>query len=158
MSTVISSLLIPFTQVDSILVPRELVECVLPYAMPLPSGYKHDALVGSLIYKDAKIPVLNLIHLDQPGQHASLPENSYGKYRIVMLSCTSENSFCDSYAVIASNPPSLFEIGAENMTAVNSLPSPFFFSKIRLNMGSGEQLAYIPNLDKLEEELLSNTK
>ncbi len=155
MSTFVNSLLIPYTPVNSILIPKELIECVLPYAKPLPSIYGHKALVGSLIYKDAKIPVLNLMHLDGVSRISIAPKDGYGKHRIVMVSCISENSFCDSYGIIASSPPSLLKIAAENMVTLNSKPSPFFYSDIKLNLGSSKKLSSIPNLEKLEKELFS---
>ncbi len=154
MSTILNSLLIPYSPVDSILVPNDLIECILPYAIPLPADYKHPALVGSLIYKDMKIPILNITGLDK-GIAKPLPKNSLGKYRIVMVSSISEESFCDSYAIVASSNPSLLKVTQNIIEDANSLPSPYFYSKVKLHLENRKQLAYIPNLEQIEKELFS---
>lgn len=152
----INLLLIPYSNTDTISVPKNLVEYVLPYAQPLPSASSHRAVIGSLIYKNAKVPVLDLACLANSDNKMSLPEISDGKYRIVILSCLNESSFCDSYAVIASNPPYLLNIDEQNIEEVSEEVSPFFYSKVKLSAEGSGQLAYIPNLEKLEKELLSD--
>ncbi len=154
MSSILNSLLIPYSAVDSIIVPNDLVECILPYAIPLSADYKHPALVGSLIYKDTKVPILNITGVEK-GIAKPLPKNSLGKYRIVMISSISEKSFCDNYAVVASSSPALIKVSADMMEAVNSLPSPYFYSKVKLHLENRRQLVYIPNLEAIEAELFS---
>ncbi len=154
MSDILNSLLIPYSPVDSILLPNELVECVLPYAIPLPADSQHPALVGSLIYRDKKIPILNMTGLDKDIA-TPLPKNSLGKYRIVMVSSISEESFCDSYAIVASSNPILLKVSANMLEEVNSLPSLYFCSKVKLHLENRKQFAYIPNLEKIEEQLFS---
>lgn len=156
MSQSINLLLIPYNNVDTISVPKGLVEYVLPYAQPLPSASSHRAVIGSLIYKNAKVPVLDLARLGNADKKMTLPEISDGKYRIVILSCLSQSSFCDNYAVIANNPPYLVNIGEENIEEVQEEISPFFYSKVKLSTEGSEQLAYIPDLEKLEKELFSD--
>ncbi|MBS9781065.1 MAG: hypothetical protein KGV56_01080 [Gammaproteobacteria bacterium] len=154
MSSILNSLLIPYSPLDSILVPNELVECILPYAIPLSSEYQHPALVGSLIYRDTKIPIVNIASLNK-GYQNPLPKNSLGKYRIVMLSSIAEESFCDSYAVITSSRPSLLKVTADMLTEVHSSPSPYFYNKVEIDLESRKQKVYIPHLERIEEELFS---
>ncbi len=157
MSNAINSLLIPYTPVDNLLVPSSLVECILPYAIPLPPDYRHQALVGSLIYNDAKIPVLSLEQLER-NRNISLPDNSLGRFRIVIMSSIKENSFCDNYAIIASGRPSFLKVTEESMKKVNTLASQFIYGKIKLDLENCKQLAYIPDLEKMEEKLFSMRK
>ncbi len=155
MSTTLNSLLIPYSSVDSILVPNDLVECILPYAIPLPPDYEHPALVGAVIYKDKKIPIVNFSGLGEDNQ-MSLPEDSLGQHRIVILSSILEDSFYDSYAVIACSRPSLLKITEGMIEETNSLPVPYFHSKVELHLENRKQLSYIPYLERIEEILFSN--
>ncbi len=154
MNKAINSLLIPYTQVDNLLVPNSLVECILPYAIPLPPDYRHQALVGSLIYNDAKIPVLSMETLER-NRKVSLPDNSLGRFRIVIMSSITADSFCNNYAIIASGRPSFIKVYENSMSKVNTLASKFIYGKIKLNLENCKSLAYIPNLEKMEEELFS---
>ncbi|PID66393.1 MAG: hypothetical protein CR975_03095 [Gammaproteobacteria bacterium] len=153
MSNSINSLLIAYSPVDNVIVPGELIECILPYAIPLPFSHPHRAVVGSLIYKKAKVPIVNLLNLQEQTYQVPLPKNSLGRYRLVMLSSIVEQSFCDHYAIIAYRPPMRLKVTTDNITAINSMPTPYSYNRVRLDLTTGKQQAYIPKLDVIEKEL-----
>ncbi len=132
MSNSINSLLIAYSPVDNVIVPGELVECILPYAIPLPFSHPHRAVVGSLIYKKAKVPIVNLLNLQEQTYQVPLPKNSLGRYRL---------------------PPIRLKVTTDNITAINSMPIPYSYNRVRLDLTTGKQQAYIPKLDVIEKEL-----
>lgn len=155
MNEIINSLLIPYSPEDGILIPRTVVECTLPYAPPLPTSYEHNAIIGSLIYKDAKVPVLDLNGLDDSDLKPSVLRSGHGKHRLVILTCASSKSFCDSYAVVASNEPMPVEVTENSLRELNRPAESFFFSKVGIGIDNEEKSAYIPNLEKIEEVLFA---
>lgn len=149
-------MLVSYNQTDSVAFPKNLVEYVLPYAPLLPSSYQHDALIGSLIYKNDKLPIIDLARIDNPKNHMVLPRITDGKYRIIILSSIHPDSFCDNYAVISNSPPRLADVSAEMLSDVDEVISPLFYSKVKLGSKNTNQFTYIPYLEKIEETLFTD--
>lgn len=156
MSNTIELLLMPFSQSDAIAFPKNLVEYVLPYAPPLPSAYTHEALIGSLIYKNNKVPVVDGASLDNPERHTALPEIADGQYRLIIISSIMESSFCENYALMTTNAPRIVEVNADMVKEVQTEVSPMFHSKVRLGTNVSHQYAYLPNVEKIETALFGS--
>ncbi|MBS9777343.1 MAG: hypothetical protein KGV50_01140 [Gammaproteobacteria bacterium] len=150
-------LLIPYNDTDTICVPQNIVDYVLPYAHPLPSESNHKAIIGSLIYQNAKVPILDIARLENADKQMNLPDISDGRYRIVILSAISEDSSCENYAMIASNAPQLVSVSEHNIEETNALVSEFFHSRVLLKNSSAEQFTYVPNIEILERILFSES-
>lgn len=143
----------PFQDNMSVVVPRKLVEYVLPYAMPLPSSYSHTALVGSIIYQNEKIPIVDVSKLLKKTGH--LVEESDGKRRIIIVSCINEHEEFNSYALIAKSAPRLLEVTESEMQeTLDDVDSPFY-SRIELDQ-IGEHLLMVLDLEALEELLFED--
>lgn len=151
----INLLLIPYSKNSTVALPKNLVEYVLPYAPPLPSAYENEALIGSLIYKNDKVPIVDLARLENPDVPARLPELAEGQYRLIILSCIMQSSFCNNYAIIANGAPRLFEVKADTLTDLDVEVPALFYSKVKLGSKNSTQQAFIPDLEKLESALFS---
>ncbi len=152
MST-INLLLIPFQRQGIIALPKTLVEYVLPYALPLPSDYQDPALVAAIIYKNEKIPVLDVAYLFDP-KGVDKSEDEVSMHRIVIVSCITDKAQSSSYAIIARGAPRILEIDEEGMEEINDTLPPMMHNKISLGHDYYRQIAYIPNVEKIESEIL----
>ncbi len=74
----IEVLLIPFGD-NAVIIPKEIVEYILPYAPPLPFHNAHEAVIGSLIYQSERAPVIDLSKYDQ---HATSGYKSHHLFRL----------------------------------------------------------------------------
>ncbi len=150
MTEKIELIVVPFQSNRSLLLPRSLVEFVLPYARPLPSDYRHKALVGAIIYDNDKVPVVDVRKLYVNDKQAE--EAVFGQRRLVMLSCISEHSGFSSYALIANNAPRLLEVSEEALEEVETdLPAPFH-SCVRFQQFPNHQFLVV-DLESLEKNI-----
>lgn len=152
MSTV-NLLLIPCRRQGVITLPKNMVEYVLPYALPLPSGYDDPALVGAIIYKNQKVPVLDMAYLLDPDDVLPLDQGA-GGYRIVIVSCITDEANTDSYAVISRGAPRLLEVDADAVEEIDEQVPLMMHSKITVGDSYSRQEVYIPNVEKIESEIL----
>ncbi len=124
MSAQIEAMIIPFQRDVAVVLPRSLVEYVLPYAIPLPSSYSHQALVGSILYQNEKVPILDVSRLLEGGKSNKSADS--GHRRLVVVSCISEHLEFSSYAIIADDAPRLFKVRESALVEVSKeLQSPF---------------------------------
>lgn len=149
-------LFIPIGQ-RAIIVPKSLIEYILPYAPPLPSEYAHPTLVGSLIYKNRKVPVMDLAKLDdeKPPSAKKHPSGEKNNFRLIIVSSVSEASPFLSYALIATAPPRIFNIAANTVEELDEPHSDLFYSKIKFGSELSYQYAYVPALDNIESSILA---
>lgn len=153
MSDLLNVMMVPFQQGRIALLPRELVEYVLPYAPPLPSSYAHRALIGSLIYQNEKVPVLDLAVL-YGGEETLLSEID-GNRRIVIVSCLQKNEEFSSYAILATKAPNMINVSAEELHDTDDEVPMFFHSKVSVAPQSGVQTFFILDLPSIEAEFFS---
>lgn len=149
MSEILEVMMVPFRQNEAVILPRNLVEYVLPYAMPLPSSYSHHALVGSLIYQNEKVPVVDVSLLDDKGQ---VPDS--GSRRIVIVSCVSEQEEFSSYAMIADHSPHVLELSTTMIHETAEVTISPFYSRIEIDNLASHQLSVL-DLTALEMELFN---
>ncbi len=152
MST-INLLLIPFQRRGIIALPKTLVEYVLPYALPLPSDYQDPALVAAIIYKNEKIPVLDVAYLFNP-KGIDKSEDEISMHRIVIVSCITDKAHSSSYAIIARGAPRILEIDENSVEEIDTTIPPMIHSKISLGNDYSRQIVYVPNVEKIESEIL----
>ncbi|PID58754.1 MAG: hypothetical protein CR957_00090 [Gammaproteobacteria bacterium] len=124
-------MVVPFQEKTAVVLPRNLVEYVLPYATPLPSAYEHEALVGSILYQNEKVPVLDLQLVYNNGENG--PSVDSGHRRLVVLSCVSLHTEFSSYAIIADDAPRLFNTTPDNLQEVDKVAKSPFYSYIKLD-------------------------
>lgn len=148
--SIINLLFIPYRASDAVVIPKNLVEYVLPYAPPLPTDYQHPALVGSLIYQNEKVPVIDLALLHEVDEDAKKQR----RRRIVIVSSIIPETQFSSYAIIASDAPRVVTADRSSLTEVEEDNIPeLFYSKIQLSNELSQQFAYVPALAKLETAL-----
>lgn len=152
MSELLNVMIVPFQQKQAVLVPKELIEYVLPYAPPLPSSYSHTALIGSLIYKNEKVPVLDLGML-YSGQPTPLSEID-GNRRIVIVSRLNHSEEFSSYALLATRAPSMVELAGDELQETDDEVPNCFYSRVELAQRSG-QSQLIVDFPRLEAELFA---
>lgn len=149
MSQHLEVMVIPFRQEHAVILPRNLVEYVLPYATPLPSDYVHSALVGSIIYQNEKVPVIDV---DVLFSHKQRQLGISGRQRIIIVSCINEHAEFSSYAIIAEDAPHLLELNPSTMReTADEVKSPFY-SRIEAGNLPQQQL-YVLDLDALEKQI-----
>lgn len=147
MSQHLEVMVVPFRHENAVILPRNLVEYVLPYATPLPSDYPHSALVGSIIYQNEKVPVIDVdVLFSQQRRQLGIS----GRQRIIIVSCINEHSEFSSYAIIAEDAPHLLDVKASNMhETADEVVAPFY-SRVHVDNLSHQQL-YVLDLDALEQ-------
>lgn len=151
MSELLNVMIVPFQQERAILLPRGLVEYVLPYAPPLPSSYSHQALIGSLIYNNEKVPVIDMsVVFDN--QATPLSEID-GRRRIVILSCLTKPGEFSSYALLSHEAPRFLELSASDLRETITDVPRLFYSHVKLSEQNTLQSLYVPDLVALESEL-----
>lgn len=142
-------LLIPCQQNDSIILPQSLVKYVLPYAPMLPSNKSHEIVVGSLIYENEKIPVLDLARL------FAEPVERTQQAKLIIVACITEDSPVNYYAVIANYSPRMMQINKKDLEETSNPVAELLHSQVKLRDGDKEQLAFIPDMEKIEAEIFS---
>lgn len=155
MSELLNLMTVPFQQDRSVLLPKELIEYVLPYAPPLPSSYSHQALIGSLIYKNEKVPVLDVSVL-YDGKPKPLSEID-GKRRIVIVSRlnkTDDDEF-SSYALLSAKAPSLVEISKADLHDTEDDVPALFYSRVDWVQQNNAQSLFVLDLPNIEKELFN---
>lgn len=154
MSDTLQIMLIPFQENAAVLLPRNLTEYVLPYAPPLPSSYSKSALVGSLIYQNEKVPVVDLESLYQ--DKAPVLPAIGSQARLVMVSCLTSHGEFTRYALIANQPPLLLMLDKSDLVeeADDALPS-FFHSRVMMKSQNNREFLFVPDLIELEKTLFS---
>lgn len=151
MSELLNVMIVPFQQKRAVVLPREVVGYVLPYAPPLPSSYSQAALVGSLIYQSEKVPVLDMSVLFNQ-QPTALSEID-GKRRIVIISCLHKHPDFNSYALLASEAPRMIQLQESDVHDIDSELPDLFYSHIDLAEDKMDHMLYVPDLKALEATL-----
>ncbi len=157
----IDLLLLPVDD-DFIMIPKSIVEYVLPYATPLPGGHNHKAVIGSIIYKESKVPILNILKLRSGSAAQELIDNQddYKNRLVFIKSTTAENPF-DYYAIVTTAAPRATSISEESIREIkdDGAYGDLIYSKveiINLKTSKAEYNAYTFDLAKLEKEIFKN--
>lgn len=150
MSRYINLLFIPYYQDEAILIPQNLIDYVLPYAPPLPTEHTSDIVVGSIIYHNEKVPVLNLSLL-----HENSKQLSHRQSRLIIVSSVVADSPFSSYAIISSEAPRVLEVSQDDLKDIDDGVSSLFYSKVKLINEETTPVANVPDLAKLESSLFS---
>lgn len=142
-------LLIPYQQNDSIILPKNLVKYVLPYAPMLPSTFKHPLVIGSLIYENEKIPVVNF------SKQVATVDNRNSQAKLIIVACITDETPVSYYAVVASHSPRMLDITEKDLEETNESVSTLFHSLVKIKEGKNEQSVFVPNMEHIETEIFT---
>ncbi len=154
MSEKLNIMVIPFQKNSAVVVPKKVVDYVLPYARPLPSSYSHDALVGSIIYQNEKVPIVDLSVLH--GAEGS-ELNDGGHRRLVIIPSLKNHFEFSSYAIIADDAPRVFHETKDAMRETNKEVQAPFYSCIELDELPDSEL-FVLDLEALENLIFKDEK
>lgn len=147
----IEVLLILFGE-NVVLIPRELVDYVLPYAPPLPFHSKHEAVIGSLIYQSERAPVIDLSKFEPIFEDSE----EFGKKRYVIVSSVTDKSRYNSYALLSLVPPRILTLERQMIEDLYTPKEGPFYGKIKYGNEYSYQYAYILDFEEFEQTLLSD--
>ncbi len=147
----IEVLLIPFGD-NAVIIPKDIVEYILPYAPPLPFQNDQEAVIGSIIYQAERAPVIDLSKYDPVFEI----KESFGKKRYIIVSSVSEQSRYNSYALLSLVPPRVLTLDKSMMEDLHVEKDGVFYSKIRYGNEYAYQYAYILDFEQFEQKLLTN--
>jgi|GEM_PF-4364034 len=152
----IDLVIIPYHTDCALVVPKKLVGYILPFAPLFPSSYQHQAMVGSLIYQNEKIPVVDLACLlGKKPTYVNI--NINGTRRIVILLCITQNHQFSNYGVISSGVPRLIQAQQSDFKeSENALPE-YTFSEVILGEQNSPKHLYIPDIEAIESHLFHLT-
>ncbi len=141
-------LLIPLGD-NAVIVPKEIVEYILPYAPPLPFHNDHRAVVGSLIYQADRAPVIDL------SVYYEGEPDAYGKKRYIIVSAVTDNSRYNNYALLSLAPPRVLTLERSLVEDVPDSKKFPFYGRIKYGNQYSYQFANVLDFEQLEEKLLS---
>ncbi len=154
MSEKLNIMVIPFRKNSAVVLPKKVVDYVLPYARPLPSSYSHEALVGSIIYQNEKVPIVDLSVLhDCDGTEL----NDGGHRRLVIIPCLNDHMEFGSYAIIADDAPRVFHETKDALRETGKEVKEPFYSCIELNELPNTELLVL-DLEALENLIFKEEK
>lgn len=143
--------LIPYGT-HQLVVPKNLVEYVLPYASPLPTASPKDAVVGSIIYKNTKTPVVDLLTLQKSAESPAVDENKPS--RLVVMNALRADLDCQNYAFIATGLPKILNVTEKTLVEQRrGEEADFFFSQVRIEDSTPHDRCYILDVMQLEQNL-----
>lgn len=142
-------LLIPYQQNESIILPKNLVKYVLPYAPVLPSTLKHPLVIGSLIYENEKIPIVNF------STQFTAIDNRNSQAKLIIVACIADESPVNYYAVVANHSPRMLDIAEKDLEETNESVPALFHSLVKITEGQNEQLVFVPNMEQIETEIFT---
>lgn len=147
----IEVLLIPFGD-NAVIIPKEIVEYILPYAPPLPFQHTHEAVIGSLIYQSERAPVIDLSKYEP----VFYTQEAFGKKRYIIVSSVSEQSRYNSYALLSLVPPRMLTLDKSMIEDLQVEKGGPFYGKIKYGNEYAYQYAYVLDFEKFEQTLLTD--
>lgn len=144
-------LLISHQQKAYSMLPKNLVKYILPYAPMLPSSLNHRIVVGSLIYENEKIPVLDFATLLTESRNRS------PQAKIVIVACINDTSPVNYYAMVADHSPRVVHITEDSIEETDVTVPSLCFSQVVLREAQNKQVVFVPNMERIESEIFTQS-
>jgi len=143
-SPILRTILIPLQRGQVILPSATLVE-VLPYSPPEPSPETPDWVLGSLSWRQGRVPIISMDTL----VHGDLPEFG-ARSRIAVLRSLGEAAGIEHYAILIQAVPRLVTLERKLITLD---PTAEEREGVMTSVKVASQAAYIPDLGHIERVL-----
>lgn len=138
---------IPYYEGQLALMPDSFLVAILPAANLLPAYNSHPTIVGSFIYEEVMVPVIDLAKFGNP-------EDNSEKKQLVVVDSINEDSAVTRYAFIADNPVNRMTVTESMIEEVESyLKIDGCYSKVKINYQGKQQAAYVIDIDRVETML-----
>lgn len=132
-----------------LILPKDLVRNIYPYAPSLKNEQSSEFVIGSLLINNEIIP---LVDLDFDHKRDELDSNE--GFRIVMIDSVSSQAKYRHYALLAYQEPKALTLQADKIKTINSGDHRYIAQQVAIeNEQWLDKFCYIPNLLNFESEL-----